>query len=257
MLATNSDTSTKEYCSSLNSDGRALEPSKGSAFCIKDVPLGDEGGHKPVVSAFAYDFNIQKYNETKKGLSGNSTALHIAQLLSLENTHVNVMLLKSQYEVSLLEKEKELACNRLSAACAKCNISEQDPWLWLIPCRYPFQPYPRSTALLTHSTPIWSTWSTWSMCSMHSMCSMCSTRSTLSTCSTSPPCSPCLSSSCSDCSGYSDSSETYSSSNSFHSFRLPKSPDCHATASTSKREWKGCLSKASPPQLQKRMWAAD
>ena len=47
-LATKSDASTKEDRSSLNSDGGALEPSKGSAFYIKDVPLGDEGGCKPL-----------------------------------------------------------------------------------------------------------------------------------------------------------------------------------------------------------------
>ena len=161
--------------------------------------------------------------------------LRIAQLLSLENMHVDVMLLKAEYEVSLLRKEKQLAGSRLSAACAKCNISEQDPQLCIMPapCRCPFPRHPRSI----HSTPTCSTRST------------CSIRSTLSTLSTH---SPYISSDCSDCSD--DSSEACSSSSSLRSLKPPKSLDYHATASTSKKERKRRrLSELSLPQSQKRM----
>lgn len=73
---------------------------------------------------------IQECNvSVKEALGDKSSTIRTAQILSLERAHVMILLLKAQYEVSMLEKEMKLADLRHSAACAECNISNEDPRL--------------------------------------------------------------------------------------------------------------------------------
>ena len=51
------------------------------------------------------------------------------QLLTLENSHIDLRLIRAQYEVALLEQEKLMAAQRFSSACAQCRVSEKDPRL--------------------------------------------------------------------------------------------------------------------------------
>ena len=177
-------------CTSSDSlpTGNVSELSSGSP----GIPSLGRGDGK-LVSCYISQQCSASTNEDQGDMS---TTIQTAQILSLERTHVDTMLLKARCEVSLLEKEKELADVRLSAACAECDIPNNDPRLTvLVPviCR-------RSSS---RSTPL----------SPRSLCSFMSSRSP------SPPSSP-------------SSSSTLSSSKSSFSSRSGS----YRRASTSKKD---------------------
>ena len=110
-------------CTSSDSlpTGNVSELSSGSA----GIPSLGRGDGKLVSCYISQQCNTS----TNEDQGDMSTTIQTAQILSLERTHMNTMLLKAWCEVSLLKKEKELADVRLSAACAECDISNNDPRL--------------------------------------------------------------------------------------------------------------------------------
>jgi hypothetical protein len=73
------------------------------------------------------------------------------QLLSLQNTHVNLRLVRARLEVLLLEKEAELGNKHISAAFADNTISEQGPFLPTRQSSPPRTPSLHPSRRLSHS----------------------------------------------------------------------------------------------------------